>query len=84
MHFHSPFMIRPMDPLLPAGISEAALMWAVPCMVCVGRPVTPVCVCGRVEVRGYVQAPFLLCQCLDVVRDLECTINRQMQEQMQL
>lgn len=44
MHFHSPFMIRPMDPLLPAGISEAALMWAVPCMVCVGRPVTPVCV----------------------------------------
>lgn len=46
MHFLSPFMIGPMDPQFPAGISVFALMWAVPYLVCVGRPLTPVCVAG--------------------------------------
>ena len=83
MHFPSPFMIGPMDPLFPAGISVLALMWVVPCLVCVGRPLAPVCVAAG-EVKGYMRDPFLLWQCLDVARDPECTINQQIQEQMQL
>lgn len=62
-----------MDPQFPGGISMFALMWAVPYLGCVGRPLTPlclcVCVCGRPGVKGSRQAPFLLWQCLDVVRD---------------
>lgn len=38
-------MIEPMDPQFPGGISVFALMWAVPYLGCVGRPLTPVYVC---------------------------------------
>lgn len=83
MRFLSAFMIGSMYPLFPAGISVFALMWVVSLLSVCGQA-SHSCVCGRVEVRGYMQAPFLLWQCLDVVRDPECTINQQIQEQIQL
>ena len=63
-----------MYPLFPAGISVSTLMWLMSRVVCVGRPLTPVCVCVCVCVaglrwRGTCKLPFLLWLCLDVVCD---------------
>lgn len=78
------------DPLFPEWISMFTLMWAGSflCCVCVcvwaGLPLHS-CVWGMAKAKGVrVIPPFLLWQCLDIVRDPEHSINLQIGDQTQL